>query len=93
MTIMGAWKAYGSALSFAGAICLPVSMWLLQTGGTDRTVDRHFLRLVMASHFVASAISKKLVYGRLGSANVSNMTTNRLWTSPCKTSNPSVDRR
>lgn len=88
MSVMGAWKAYSSALLFASAICLPLSVWASKIGGLHHSIDRHHLRLILIGHFIASTISKRLVYGRLGSMNVSNMTTSRLWTSPCKTHKP-----
>jgi hypothetical protein len=80
---MGACEAYSSALLFASAIALPISIWVVQAGGTDST-ERNYLRLAFAGHFIASAVSRRLVYGRLGSVNVSNMITNQLWVSPGK---------
>lgn len=80
---MGACEAYSSALLFASAIALPISIWIVQAGGTDPT-ERHYMRLAFAGHFIASTVSRRLVYGRLGSVNVSNMTTNQLWVSPGK---------
>jgi len=80
---MGAWGAYSSALLFASAIVLPTSIWILQTGEGDLT-ERHYMRIALAGHFIASTISRNLVYGRLGNVNVSNMITNSLWVSPGK---------
>jgi hypothetical protein len=42
------------------------------------------MRLALALHFIASTISRNLVYGRLGNVNVSNMITNQIWVSPGK---------
>jgi hypothetical protein len=88
---MGAWGAYSSALLFASAIALPTSMWALQAGEVGST-ERHYMRLALACHFIASTISQKLVYGRLGNVNVSNITANGLWSSPSKASEPSVSK-
>ena len=81
---MGAWKAYASAAAFAAVVCLPVCLIAMQTGGLDVMLDRRYIRLIIMGQLIASMISKKLVYGRLGSINVANATTSRLWSSPCK---------
>lgn len=83
LSIMGAFKAYASTLAFAAAVCLPACFWALQMGQADATIGRQTLRLIILCHFLTSMVSKRLVYGRLGSMNVSNMTTSRLWTAPC----------
>jgi hypothetical protein len=88
---MGAWGAYSSALLFASTIALPISMWALQAGEHDST-DRNYMRLALACHFIASAISRNLVYGRLGNVNVSNMITNQIWVSPGEVSEPYFSR-
>ena len=80
---MGAWGAYSSALLFASAIALPISVCALHTGEADST-ESHYMRLAFAGHFIASTVSRNLVYGRLGNVNVSNMITNQLWVSPGK---------
>jgi hypothetical protein len=81
---MGAIKAYVSALAFVAVVCLPVGFWALQTGKDEVLLGRRSLRLIVMCHFIASLISKKLVFGRLGSRNVANMTTSKIWMSPCK---------
>jgi hypothetical protein len=88
LSLMGPFKACVSPLVFAAAICLPICAWVLQARVVELTVERRHLRLILGCNFVASMISKKLVYGRLGSMNVSNMTTSRLWTLPCKILSP-----
>lgn len=81
---MGAWKAYASTAAFAAVVCLPVCLIAMQTGGLDVMLDRRYVRLIIMVQLIASTISKKLVYGRLGSINVANATASRLWSSPCK---------
>ena len=81
---MGAWKAYASTAAFAAVVCLPVCLIAMQTGGLDVMLDRRYIRLIIMGQLIASMISKKLVYGRLGSINVANATTSRLWSPPCK---------
>jgi hypothetical protein len=88
---MGAWGAYSSALLFASVISLPTSMWALRAGEPDPT-DRHHMRLALALHFIASTISRNLVYGRLGNVNVSNMITNQIWVSPGMVPQPFLSR-
>jgi hypothetical protein len=46
------------------------------------------MRLALTLHFIASTISRNLVYGRLGNVNVTNMITNQIWVSPGKASQP-----
>lgn len=84
--MMGALKAYASTLAFLATICLPVCFWALQNGKIEMITGRQSLRLIIVCHFVASAISKNMVFGRLGSKNVSSMTTARTWMSPCESS-------
>jgi hypothetical protein len=80
---MGAWGAYSSALLFASAIALPISACALQADEADPT-EHQYMRLAFAGHFIASTVSRNLVYGRVGNVNVSNMITNQLWVSPGK---------
>lgn len=89
---MGALKAYATAVAFLAVVCLPFCLLALQTGKVDSSIGRRHIRLVFICQFVASSISKKLVYGRLGSVNVRNMTTAKLWSSLCKFTHAQHDR-
>lgn len=83
-----AMKAYITPILTAAILCLPLSLVALQAGALHQPARDHSMSLALAGFMFTSTWSKKLVFGRLGSRNVSNMSANRLWTAPCESQDP-----
>lgn len=86
-------KTYITPLLAASILGMPLCMMALQLGKPNRPERNHWAALALAGYMLASTWSKRLVYYRLGSQNVSNMGSNRIWTSPCECDEKEALRR